>query len=113
MNDGRVQTVNHLLEKIKIQGRANHVKRLDQVSRALIDLAYYKSPDEDDDKKKKFDIPKKQKIMAIHDFDDVLVPTSELAVSMTKDYSKIVGKLYFCFIFTFVLIKKPVYLGTY
>uniref|UniRef100_A0A6P7GUN9 Serine/threonine-protein kinase ATM n=1 Tax=Diabrotica virgifera virgifera TaxID=50390 RepID=A0A6P7GUN9_DIAVI len=67
------------------------IDRLNQVSRALINLAYFKHPKGNSDRKKEYDIPRTQNITKIENYDDVLVPTYQLPVSIKKDYSNIVG----------------------
>ncbi|XP_023014307.2 serine/threonine-protein kinase tefu [Leptinotarsa decemlineata] len=86
-NDARVATANRLLVELKEQGLGNHIKKLMQLSLALIDLAYLPIPNENN----MHTIPRNQAIMKIRDFEDVLVPTYTLNVDERASYSKIVG----------------------
>lgn len=89
-NDARIINANKLLAKLKKDdGLCDHINKLQNLSSALIDLAYYQFPDE---RKKEYTIPKTQKIRKIQDLEDILLPTVDLAVRIDKDYSKIVGK---------------------
>ncbi|CAG9854398.1 unnamed protein product [Phyllotreta striolata] len=100
--DGKVKTVTNDLRTIKAQqllallkrkGLKDLINRTDSMSQALIDLAYLKCPDEYPEEK---DYPiSKQKILSIKQFDDVLVPTCELPISISKDYTKIIGISHF------------------
>ncbi|CAH1281058.1 unnamed protein product [Diabrotica balteata] len=89
-NDARIATAKELIKKLRSNGLSQSIDRLNQVSMALIKLAYFKHPDGSTDTKKEYDIPRSQSITKIENFVDVLVPTYQLPVSVNKDYSNIV-----------------------
>ncbi|XP_056641369.1 serine-protein kinase ATM isoform X1 [Diorhabda sublineata] len=91
-NDNRISTAKRLLSNLqtKNKGLCAQITNLNKVSVALISLAYMETQDQNH-RKKQFDISSNQKIMGIKNFNDVLVPTCELAVSHTKNYSNIIG----------------------
>ncbi|XP_018573379.1 serine-protein kinase ATM [Anoplophora glabripennis] len=90
-NDARVSTANKMIKKLKITDvLRRHINKLEQLSQALIELAYYHDSNADD-KQKVFKIPRNQKIMRIQNFDDILLPTHNLPVSKTCNYSSVVG----------------------
>lgn len=93
-NDARVATASNMIKKLKKGNELYaHISKLEQLSQALIELAYYKDSNADD-KQKVFKIPRNQKIVKIQNFDDILLPTYNLPVSKTCNYSHIIGKLY-------------------
>ncbi|KAG5880543.1 hypothetical protein JTB14_026776 [Gonioctena quinquepunctata] len=87
-NDARIATANRLLAKLKKRGLVEHINKLQQLSLALIDLAYLEIPAGDE---KTLSIPRNQKIMKIQNFDDILLPTYTLNVDEKASYSRIVG----------------------
>lgn len=88
-NDARVATASNMIKKLKTSELCGHISKLEQLSQALIELAYYKDANE---KQKVFKIPRNQKIMKIQKFDDILLPTHNLAVHKNCNYSQIIGK---------------------
>ncbi|CAH1170506.1 unnamed protein product [Phaedon cochleariae] len=91
-NDSRVSTAKNLLAKLKKrESLCALIDRLQQVSIALIDLAYYSDKNSENERVAQFKIPRSQKIMSIQNFDDVLLPTYNLNVDPSNKYSRIVG----------------------
>ncbi|XP_028138214.2 serine-protein kinase ATM-like [Diabrotica virgifera virgifera] len=90
-NDARIATAKELIRKLRNKGLSQSIDRLNQVSTALINLAYFEHPKGNNDTKKEYDIPRNQIITKIENYVDVLVPTYQLPVSVKKDYSNIVG----------------------
>lgn len=91
-NDGRINAAVKLINKLKDMPKlARIIQCLQQLSEALIDLAYYKGGN---DENKTFEIPYNHKIRKIKNFDDITVPTDNLKISQSNNYSNIIGKLY-------------------
>lgn len=89
-NDGRMNAAVTLINKLKRQSNLKQIiERLQQLSEALIDLAYYKT---EIDKKKTISIPSHHKIHRIKNFDDIAVPTDHLPIRLNNNYTNIVGK---------------------
>lgn len=90
-NDGRISAAIKLINKLKeIPSLTQIVERLQQLSEALINLAYYKA--EVDENKSQFDIPSNHEILKIKHFDNILVPTHHLKVNPNNNYTNIIGK---------------------
>lgn len=88
-NDGRKNAAVKLINKLKrISKHTQIIERLKKLSEALIDLAYYK----DVHGTKKISIPSNHKIRQIKNYDDVSVPTEHLQISLSNNYTNIVGK---------------------
>ncbi|KAJ8933927.1 hypothetical protein NQ314_013683 [Rhamnusium bicolor] len=91
-NDARMATANNLIKKLKRREElVEHINKLQQLSQALIELAYYKDVHTASSRKKEFNIPRSQKITRIQNFDDILLPTYNLPINKSCDYSNIVG----------------------
>lgn len=99
-NDNRTTTATKLLEKLKKRGQfSEHINKLQQLSLALIDLAYYQDPNYDP-KRKEYNIPRSQKIMKIRNFDNILLPTYNLKVKPSQNYNNIIGNYTYLLILT-------------
>lgn len=89
-NDARMSAAVKMLNRLKkTPSLMQIIDRLQQLSLALIDLAYYKDSNE---RKKKFDIPSNHRIRRIRNFDDVLLPTYHLTIKPNSNYTNIIGK---------------------
>ncbi|XP_008191052.1 serine-protein kinase ATM isoform X2 [Tribolium castaneum] len=88
VNDGRAKNARIILDRLRTnQTLSNLIERMEFVSEAVIELAYYKNTSDDGSYK----VPKRCKIRKIQNYDDVLVPTYNLPISKFSTYSKIVG----------------------
>lgn len=88
-NDGRINAAVKLINKLRnISKHKQIIERLKKLSEALIDLAYYKDVQD----AKKINIPSSHKIRQIKNYDDVSVPTEHLQISLSNNYTNIVGK---------------------
>ncbi|XP_044260658.1 serine-protein kinase ATM isoform X2 [Tribolium madens] len=88
VNDGRDKNSRTILDRLKKTDRnlSNLIERMEFVSEAVIELAYHKNDSDDGSYK----VPKRCKICKIQNYDNVLVPTYNLAVSKSCTY-QIVG----------------------
>lgn len=91
-NDGRIKAAVKLIDKLKQLPKLERIIQcLQQLSEALIDLAYYSGGN---DETKTFEIPSNHKILKIKHFVDITVPTDNLKISQSKNYANVIGNVY-------------------
>jgi ataxia telangiectasia mutated family protein len=88
-NEARMRSARSLLDRLENdETLAGLVEKMEYVSEALIELAYYKPRGESDGDVK---VPKNCKIRAVQNYDEVLLPTHTLPVEPSRGYNRIVG----------------------
>jgi ataxia telangiectasia mutated family protein len=89
-NEARMRSARSLLNRLENdETLASLVEKMEYVSEALIELAYYKPRGESDGDVK---VPKNCKIRAVQNYDEVLLPTHTLPVEPSRGYNRIVGE---------------------
>lgn len=88
VNEGRMQSAKNILNRLRKDVRLKElILKMENLSVALIELAYYKQESET----KSIRISKNLKIKKIQNYDDVLLPTYNLHINKTCNYNEIVG----------------------